>query len=207
MSFKTEFNTELYERMIVDLQKSLGGADLKEIVDEEFKAVIRRSAEKTGQAKVKKINEELRKLKELTPRGGKVTPQWKRWLDKKKRVVAEKKRRVGLARQAWLQIADEAGLPVTGGRGLVKARKATVNNARKNHMVSARKTTKGKSQYSIRIRYAYPAGGVRAVRADSALRGALNAREKFYEVNLALGVFDTARDIAKRYPNIKVNRR
>ncbi len=210
MSFKAQLKTEKFEQMLVDLQRNVSATSLQDVIDAETSKVLSSAATKTKQAGVTKIRRSDKDRTHVTlPNGKVVNPNWRLsqndWRALKRAradKIKEKLRRVGLSRQAWIQIGEEMGLQVTG-RGLAKARKATVNSARVRHKASGTRRNRGKGRIANVIVYGNPVGQFAGAR--SALQAAINGRVKFFERNVKTGVFDDAKSIAAKYPGIKIS--
>lgn len=118
------------------------------------------------------------------------------------------KNAAGLARQSWVQIADDLGIrledvPGSGisASGIAKARRAiaTTGVAYKNGQAAEFGAAQ---RFTIRLTNNLPYG--RNVRLDSILAGAISGRVKFFERNLALGVFESVDKMLKAYPGIRL---
>lgn len=127
--------------------------------------------------------------------------------DERKRVPLAKKS-AGLARQSWVQIADDLGIrleDVPGGgispAGIAKAREAIARDGRsyKNGQGSEYGSAR---DFTIRLTNQLPYAS--KVRLDSILAGAINGRVKFFERNLALGVFKSLEKTLKAYPGLRI---
>ena len=119
------------------------------------------------------------------------------------------KKSAGLARQSWIQIADDIGIrleDVPGGgisaAGLAKARAAIASDGvvYKNGQGAEFGAAQ---EFTIRLINNLPYA--RRARLDSVLAGAINGRVKFFQRNLSLGVFESLDKTLKAYPGWKVS--
>lgn len=124
------------------------------------------------------------------------------------RVPAAKKSQ-GLSRQSWVQIADSAGIrleTVAGGgisaAGIAKARAALASNGLAYQNGQAREYLDNKA-FVIELINGLPWG--RKMQLDQILIRNINARARYFEQNLARGVFDQLSTIARRYPGLRIN--
>lgn len=195
--FKVSIESKKMENMFADMQK-ISAKEFIKFVNFEAGKILQKSAQLTKQAGVKKLNADLASFKQVTNIKGKA---WK----EKQMQIAEKKRRIGLAKQTWLYLASLVNLNTSGGRGLGRARKATVDNKKIRHDGSARKVSRGKTAYGIEVIYRNPVGAY--VGATSALRRAINGRAAYFKKNVENGVFKRAKTIAQKYPGIDITPR
>jgi hypothetical protein len=114
----------------------------------------------------------------------------------------------GLARQSWIHIADDLGIRlenVPGGnlssRALAKARAAIASNGRRYKSGQASEEGANKN-FLIRLTNTLPYG--RKITLDRILVGAINGRIKFFQRNVALGVFKSLDKTLKAYPGIRL---
>ena len=114
----------------------------------------------------------------------------------------------GLARQSWIQIADDIGIrleDVPGGTisaaGLAKARRAIATNGRSYKSGEARELGEAR-RFTIRLTNNLPYG--RKISLDRVLVGAIQGRVKFFERNVALGVFKSLEKTLKAYPGVRL---
>lgn len=116
---------------------------------------------------------------------------------------------VGLARQSWVQIADALGIDlasVEGGgtlsaQGIAKARAAIASNGNKYSNGNGVQLT-GAEKAQIRLINSLPYGT--AIGLDGLLARVISGRAKYFERNYAAGAFDSARNIARAYPWMRV---
>lgn len=158
-------------------------------------------------------------------RNGRFTPEnyhWKNgtWTDiteaaqdvgaKIRQYLDTGRRAIGLARQSWVQIADAVGIrleSVPGGRisaaGIAKARAAIASTGRPYTNGTAREYGENR-EFVITLINRLPYGNKIAL--DRILARNVNARARYFEQNLARGVFDRISTIARAYPGLNVTR-
>lgn len=114
----------------------------------------------------------------------------------------------GLARQSIIQIADDLGIrleSVPGGgisaAGVAKARAAMASNGRHYRNGYSTIGNEGKAFYLTLINR-YPKA--QESRVDTALAGVVAGRVKYFQRNLAEGVFLSMKRVEKAYPYLKV---
>ncbi len=117
---------------------------------------------------------------------------------------------VGLARQSWVQIADDLGIAleaVPGGRisaaGIAKARAALASNGRAYDNGQAREYGEARA-FFVEIINRLPYG--RKIALDQILVKNVNARARFFEQNLSRGVFDRLASATRAYPGLEIRR-
>lgn len=115
---------------------------------------------------------------------------------------------IGLARQSWVQIADDAGIrleSVPGGRtsaaALAKARDAIASTGVRHANGAAREYVENKT-FVLELINGLPYG--RKIQLDRILVKNINGRARFFEQNLARGVFDSLAKIARAYPGLRI---
>jgi hypothetical protein len=115
---------------------------------------------------------------------------------------------IGLARQAWVQIADSLGIKlesVPGGgaspAALAKARDAIASNGR-SYANGHGEQIGAAQEFIVRLINNYPKAS--AMKLDSVLVGVVNGRVKFFEKNMEKGVFSSAEKILRAYPGLRV---
>jgi len=120
------------------------------------------------------------------------------------------RRAIGLARQSWVQIADDVGIPlesVPGGdlsaAGIAKARAALASNKRPYINGQSREFADNRG-YVIELINRLPYGT--KIGLDRILAKNINARARFFEKNLETGVFNRLRDMARAYPGLTITR-
>jgi hypothetical protein len=125
-------------------------------------------------------------------------------------LVPAAKRSLGLARQSWVQIADDLGIAleaVPGGRisaqGIAKARAALASNGLAYANGEAREYGEARA-FFVELVNRLPYG--RKIALDRILVKNINARVRFFEQNLARGVFDRLHTFARAYPGLEVRR-
>lgn len=115
---------------------------------------------------------------------------------------------IGLARQSWVQIADDAGIhleAVPGGRtsaaAIAKARRAIASTGVRHSNGAAREYVENKT-FVLELINGLPYG--RKIQLDSILAKNINGRARFFEENLSRGVFDSIAKIARAYPGLRI---
>jgi len=115
---------------------------------------------------------------------------------------------VGLARQSWVQIADDFGTPlesVPGGRisasGIVKARSALATTKRPYQNGQAQEYSANRT-FVLTLINRLPYG--KKIGLDAILARNIRYRTRFFEENLSRGVFDSLTKIARAYPGLRI---
>lgn len=124
------------------------------------------------------------------------------------RAIAAARGAIGLARQSWVQIADDFGTPlesVPGGRisaaGIAKARAAIASSGRAYRNGEAREYSTNRD-FVLTMINRLPYG--RQIELDAILARNINGRARYAQQNLARGVFDNLARIARAYPGLLV---
>ena len=116
---------------------------------------------------------------------------------------------VGLARQSWVQIADDAGIILedipggtTSARAIQKARAAIASNGRTmiNGIGSSEYIEQRNFIFTLKNRLPYNL----QIGLDGVLLGVLAGRAKFFEENVKRGVFASHTETVKKYPWLKL---
>jgi hypothetical protein len=211
--FSIEFDQKKLNQLFDDLEQQMGAVTFKNIVRGEAAAILLRAAQLTGKASKKKIlaRAGLEKRARYLSQGGRWITRNAKLLAKRKAVLAEKLRRIGGAKDGWLSIIRQMKLKpananqAKGLTALMNKRRPMVDGKPIIHRnTGGREIIQGKGSYAIEVRYGNPVG--RWTRASPALRSAVNGRKSFFRKNLKEGVFFSARDIAKKYPGIEINK-
>lgn len=128
-----------------------------------------------------------------------------------RKLVPLARKSVALARQSWVQIADAVGIrleSVPGGRisaaGIAKARAAIASTGVAYTNGTAREYADNKA-FVLELINGLPYG--RKIQLDRILVANINARARFFEQNLARGVFDRLKSIARAYPGLRIEAR
>lgn len=116
---------------------------------------------------------------------------------------------VGLARQSWVQIADNLGIrleDVKGGgtlsaSGIAKARTAIASTGR-SYANGQGEEFSAATKATIRIINNLPYG--EAIGFGSLLSEVITGRVKFFERNVPFGMLESADKIARAYPGLRV---
>lgn len=157
------------------------------------------------------------------------TPRWEKrhfsriqWLDIMdataavaaglRRAIAASLQSIGLARQSWVQIADDLGIPletVPGGRlspaALAKARAALASSGRPYVNGTGREEYSVARGFFIRLTNQLPYG--QRIGLDLVLARAINGRAAYFARNVRAGTFDRLDAIARAYPGLRLIRR
>lgn len=177
-----------------------------------------------GRVWVKTRNGKFKLAGQISPHGQSFTPMnfhWRNatWTDiqeitedvaiQSRRKLVRGRRAAGLARQSWVQIADELGidlLRVKGGgslsaAGIAKARSALATTGRSYRNGSGLVTGSDvNTQVTLINRLPY---GI-AIGFDRLLLGVMAGRVKFFAQSYAKGAFDTMTRTARAYPWLRV---
>lgn len=106
--------------------------------------------------------------------------------------------RRGLQKQSWLLLADSIGAKLRAAGYVINA---TVNGKKLSEVAQVL-VDKNPSAFSITFSN-YSKAAI-YWKSENALLAALRGRVKFFEKNLQKGVFDDAKETAKKYPGITV---
>lgn len=123
---------------------------------------------------------------------------WSRLNARRVQLINRARAARGLARQSWLQIANELGIKINAP-GYVATAIAKTGKTYKNVTTS---TKVSKNKIEIRISNGQPT--VNATGGARALQRAIQGRIKFFEKNASLSVFADIKKIAKAYPGLKI---
>lgn len=124
------------------------------------------------------------------------------------RILAHSLKAVGLARQSVIQIADALGINLSAvpgagisTSGIVKARAAIASNGQRYVNGTGRAQWQAQ-RFFVELNNHYPPG-VR-IGMDATLAAVIGAEVKYYERNLANGVFLAHERVARAYPFLRV---
>lgn len=155
--------------------------------------------------------------------GHRFTSSWYHWRDQDWRDIQEAvmdleahynrdlpmaKRAIGLARQSFVQIADDAGIRlehVRGGHlsaaGIAKARAAIASNGQRYLNGQAHHYERARA-FTLELVNSHPRGVQMGL--DRALARAINGRVAYFKKNMEKGVFDQLYAISRQYPNLGI---
>lgn len=127
-----------------------------------------------------------------------------------RRAIAAGLKAVGLSRQSVIQIADALGIDLVrvpgqgvSAAGIAKARAAIASNGR--HYVNGTGSAQWKAQrFLIEMINNFPLGTKMGM--DAVLAGVIAGEIKYYERNMAEGVFLSHAKVAKAYPFLRVSK-
>ena len=199
------------------------GVTFEQVLNAEAGSVITSAAKRTREAKVSAIKRAVsesiprssdnprRKRSWYTPPGGGGVPvrrgwvipdsRWAAYLDVKRE---EQKRRLesrGLARQAWLTIADQLKLQLNE-QGLKQARRAKAVSGRTVRQRANGVRSASAEKHTITLLYGNPLGAYTGARF--ALQKAINGRVGFYQRNLRSGALSNVQQISAKYPGLQL---
>jgi hypothetical protein len=127
-----------------------------------------------------------------------------------RRAIPAARGAIGLARQSWVQIADDFGTPlerVPGGKlsaaGIAKARAAIASTGQQYRNGQAREYSDNRT-FVLTLINRLPFG--RKIQLDSILARHVNGRARYFEQNLARGVFDNMAHTLRAYPGLRIQR-
>lgn len=107
----------------------------------------------------------------------------------------------GLAKQSVLQIADRLGIKISAPGYVATALASTGKRYPENTAVRLQRRT---GLLQISFENSQPTINQERVGGRRALQRAIDGRVKYFMTNMARGVFDDVKNIAKRYPGMKV---
>lgn len=189
-----------------EMKARLGNAaTMQAIIDFEVARIIERALARTTAAKVGDIRSSHR-AREFTTLNGKTYKLSNRFPNSLWQAIASKRRESlqrklaarGLAKQAFLALAEKIGFDISAP-GFVRSAR-TPNHTNAENVDAKRTSAEGK--YTLAIAQSSPLNRWAGSRA--AFYGAVVGRRKFFEQNLKRGVFSELTKIAAKYPGIKV---
>jgi hypothetical protein len=146
----------------------------------------------------------FRMLPKDWPKVGQMVDIYRRLLPQE---IKAGERASGLARQSWLQIADALRInmnAIPGGlsqAGLMKARSALAQSGK--HYVNGVGYELGTAEKAqLQLINSLPYGV--SIGMDRTLLGVISGRAKFFQQSYAKGAFDSARNVARAYPWMRV---
>ena len=225
MRYQMRVDASNFTAMARELAERLkaNGVTFEQVLNSEAGSVITAAAKRTREAKVSAIKRAVsrsipsssdnsrRKNSWYTPPGGGGVPvrrgwkipdvRWRAYLEMKR---DEQKRRLesrGLARQAWLTVADQLKLQLNE-QGLKQARRAKAVSGRTVRQRANGVRSASSEKHTITLLYGNPLGAYTGARF--ALQKAINGRVGFYQRNLRSGALGTVQQIAAKYPGLRV---
>lgn len=208
MSTRSEWlcDTSELNRICAALSRVTGMAQM-EILENEVAAILQRALSRTKSARAQQIREAYAKktwthldkkryyLKNRYP-----DELWARIVEARKETLRKRLQRRGLSKQSWEMLAQAMGMTIAAP-AFVK--NANVNGRKFRENVLANKGTSRDKPFIEGTNRA-PSVDTPGAAGRSALQGAISGRVKFFEKNLAEGVFRDVREIAAKYPGMKV---
>lgn len=198
------------------------GVSFDKVIDHEVKKILEKSVRGTKAARAKYIEERFTLLEGQKPserllgritingkrrnvasikptikRGGKTirNPDWIILQNKLKQKLAYVKSMRGLAKATWLKQARDLGINIDAPGYVQKAYSRIGTAAARTY---GKRTTKRKN-YVVTLKNAARVPMVRDVQGYGAFKRALNGRQKYFETNLAKGVFKKSEKITEKY--------
>ena len=205
---------EEFSACMRELQRTLrGSTTFRNIVDHEVARVCERAAELTGNADRQKIRSRVKNRatfkingKTYNLRDWKTGQVWRvppsAWAEiqvANKRSLAKRLAAVGITRRSWYDIAKKLGHEIK-----VPAFVASSHVSAPSEKNTDIKRQNSDSKYGVLIIDRHPLLDVPATQGVRAFYSALTGRIRFYEQNLARGVFDDLKKAAAKYPGMKV---
>jgi hypothetical protein len=172
-------DTSNFNRAMRDLSR-LSGVSFKQVILSETGAILQKTISNQVAADASKIRARQAKGKISKPQ------------------MQELLRRRGLAKQSWLAIARQLGVPIQAPAYVTKA---TVMGKAYDQQVSTSER-RGGSRVTLIIENSMQAAVKSMGRV--ALLKAINGRAAYFRNNLRRGVFSKVSAIAKKYPGLKV---
>lgn len=207
-----------FSAMLRELKAKLGDSmTMRKLVDHEVGRVLERAIELTGKADEKKIQKRV-KNRAVFMIGGKrwSTRDWKTgqswhvpdaiWSEieaKRGRSLTRKLAKIGLSKKSWFMVAVKAGIPLDKVPDYVANAHTTIVDTSGN--ASVMRSGDG-GNYTIGIENKMPILQWSPVNGTQALFSAIVGRVKFYENNIARGVFSEMAKIAEKYPGLKTEK-
>lgn len=124
------------------------------------------------------------------------------WSEMEHRLDSSLKRKLaarGLSKRAWYELGLRIQQPITAPAQVARAVSGGGHTGAEN--VTANRATNAKG-YELRIENRSPL--IRYSGGSQAFFAAVVGRRKYFERNVALGVFNDLREVAKRYPGLEV---
>lgn len=210
-----------FSGFLKDFERKLNGTyTMQQIVDGEVAKVLEGALRLTGKASRDKMRSKIGGLKVITLGGkkqglfNKKRGQYQRFSDAKWAEITTQKKvllallfgAIGLTKQSWYLLAQLMGYNISTPDFVIKAlpskHRSAVNSLGNVKIV---RTKIGTANYGIEITNKMPVldvpHGPQGIRA---FFSALAGRIGYFKKSMALGVFNDAAQVAKRYPGIKV---
>lgn len=207
---------EQFSLMCREIEAALDNtATQRQVIDNEVARVLEKTIANTGKASEEKIVSRVLNRAVFTVNGKKVyvanidtgkgwhvsDAVWGQVIDQQKQSLARKLAKIGLSKNSWYLIAQAAGFEISAPSYVKNARTTTTNQAADVSIARDEQT----GAYSIEISNSMPVLRSPYVNGAQALFSAVVGRQKFFENNVAKGVFDSIDAIAQKYPGIQTN--
>lgn len=208
MDLKLRIELDSFAGAMKEMSRRLGQPRVQQqIVDHEVGKIIEKAMSLTERSTFGKIKQEF-DAQEWAHFAGKrynlswrlPTKLWNSVQASRQFVLQRKLAAIGLAKNSWVTLAAAIGQRLTGGSGLTIATKARVPNHTMRENVSFSRNM-NRAGYGIVIKNSYPL--LRFANGYYAFRSAVVGRRRFFEMNLAKGVFNDMKQVAAKYPGIK----
>lgn len=169
-----------FNAMLRELSRKTG-VGLEEVIRAETAAVLQKAMSNTKAAEAGKIRARFDRKKIS------------------KEDMMEKLRRRGLAKQSWVALAQQLGLPIKAPTYVTKAQ---VNKSSYPQKVQSSQTGK-RGTFVIQITNSMIS--MIAANGKGALAKAINGRTSYFKTGVKKGVFNDWKTIAAKYPGLKVS--
>ena len=205
-----------FSNMVRELQASLrGGASLQRVIEFEVSRILQAAITRTGKADQKKIEVRVKNRATFVINGKRwATRDWKTgqswhvpndvWAEieaKRARSLTRKLNKIGLSKKSWWLVAQKLHMDIEAPAYVKNAHATTFDSSQ--NVDATKEATNGNFGIAIENRMPIlrfvPPGGTQA------LFSAVTGRTRFFENNVAHGVFTDMDAIMKKYPGIATN--
>lgn len=198
--------TDKFNRAMREMQSRLGGkVSLEKLVDFEVSKVIEMALKSTDTATVASIRQSVEEREYITISGKKYklsnwypNPVWRSIQAHQKASLMRKLAARGLSKRQWLALAEQVGFTISAP-GYVQAAETPKHTPSENVDTKRKYSETG---YGLAVTNKFPLN--RWTGARAAFFSAVVGRRKYYEQNLARGVFGDLAKVAKKYPGLTV---
>lgn len=129
---------------------------------------------------------------------------WAKIVEARGKRLKDSIRARGLSKRTWFAIARALGYEVTAAGFVKKAVPSSPKVSESQYLGGMRvKRIASRGFIAVHIENAQPT--INKIGGDRILQRAINSRVRFFARNLALGVFNSAKAVAKKYPGIRVS--
>lgn len=166
----------------------ISGASFQGVVDYEVAKVTEKSISGVPAAKIEKIKKSVASTYASR--------------EEKERLFKAKRAARGLAKQGFRNIGVALGLDL---RAPGYVARATPSDGRTYDNTTVTRRGSG-GRYRVTVATSQPTLLVPGVGGERVFRAAIRGRVKYFQASLRKGVFDSVREIARRYPGVRTSR-